>query len=211
MRRNAVVTGAVACIALSALFLFAAVDVVRSRNALRADDVRFRTAPAATGLWDPPALMPSRTTQALLGVGDDLAFRRALRAVRLAMRDDPKATDTEKVLQRAAAESRLAAVAQRGGDLVRRSRALALLSVLRLSTPVASPEEREAVVKVAVADLQEAIALDPGNDDAKYDLEFTLRRNRGTQTAQGGPTPNSSGGAGSSKGAATSGPPKSGY
>ena len=211
MKRAAILAAVVACIALSGLLVLVAADVTRWRNALRADDVRFRTAPAASGLWDPTALVPLGTTRALLGVDDDLAFRRALRAVRLAMREDTKVTDTERVLQRAEAEARLAAVAEDGSDLVRRSRALALLSVLRLSTPVASPQEREAAVKLAVANLQEAIALDPGNDDAKYDLEFTLRRNRGTQNAQGGATPNSSGGAGSSKGAATSGPQTSGY
>ncbi len=210
MRRIALVTGAVACVAASALLAVAAVDVTHVRNAVVADDLAFRAAPADTGLWGSTALVPLGTARTLLGVDDDLAFRRALRALRLALRDDPKVTDTKRVLQRADAEARLEAAAGDDGESARRSRASTLLGVLRLSTPVASPEERQAVQKVAVANLQEAIALDPGNDDAKYDLEFTLRRSRGAQTAQGGATPNSSGGTGSSKGAATA-PPTSGY
>ena len=210
MKRAVLVICALACLSLSALLVLLAADIARWRDALRADDVRYRTAPAVSGLWDPAARVPLGATRTMLAIDDDLAFRRAVRAVRLARLEDAKITGTESVLKRAEAEARLEAIVAGGGDPARRSRALTLLGVLRLSTPAADPQERAAVQKAAIANLQEAIVLDPDNDDAKYDLEFTLRRSRGVQTAQGGPTPNPSGGAGSSKGAAT-GPPGSGY
>lgn len=210
MKRAVLIICALACLSLSALLVLLAADIARWRDALRADDVRYRTAPAVRGLWDPAARVPLGATRTMLAIDDDLAFRRAVRAVRLARLEDAKITGTESVLKRAEAEARLEAIVAGGGDPARRSRALTLLGVLRLSTPAADPQERAAVQKAAIANLQEAIVLDPDNDDAKYDLEFTLRRSRGVQTAQGGPTPNPSGGAGPSKGAAT-GPPGSGY
>jgi hypothetical protein len=70
-------------------------------------------------------------------------------------------------------------------------------------------QERRVALRSAVSNLQKAIALDPTNDEAKYNLEVVLRRSRGVQTVQGGPAPNPTSGPGS-KGAAT-GPPGTGY
>jgi hypothetical protein len=112
------------------------------------------------------------------------------------------------VLQRADAKAPRGGA--EGGDPARRSRALGLLGVLQLATPATSREERSTALKAATANLQQAIMLDPDNDDAKYNLELILRTSRGVQTQRGGPAPNPTGGADSSRGAAT-GPPGSGY
>jgi hypothetical protein len=204
------VAGAAGCFLVAALLLLVAVDVSRWHDALRADDVRYRAAAGVSGLWDPEGLVPLDATRHLLGVGDDVAFRQAVRAMRLAELEEATNSDPKQVLQRAEAQERLEAIVEGGGDAVRRSRAMALLGVLRLSTPSADPEEREAVLRAATADLQEAITLDPGNDEAKYNLETVLRTSQGVQTVRGGPTPNPTAGPGSSRGAAT-GPPGSGY
>lgn len=209
MRRIGLVAGAVACLALAVLLTLLAADVSRWRDALRADDVRYRAAPGVSDLWNPAALVPLGVARNLIGGDDDLAFRRAVRALRLARLEEGSVSDPKLVLQRAEAEARLEAIVVGGGDPARRSRAMSLLGTLRLATPAANPQERAAVLRIAVANLQEAIALDPDNDDAKYNLEVALRRSRGVQTVQGGPTPNTSSGPGG-KGAAT-GPPGSGY
>lgn len=209
VKRAALVAGAAACLAVAALLALLAADVSRWGDALRADDVRYRAAPGVTDLWNPAALLPLGAARNLLGVDDDLAFRRALRALRLSRLEDGAVSDPTVVLQRAEAEARLEAIVAGGGDPARRSTAMGLLGMLRLATPAANPQERATVLRIAVANLQEAIALDPHNDDAKYNLEVALRRSRGVQTVQGGPTPNASSGPGS-KGAAT-GPPGSGY
>jgi hypothetical protein len=209
-RRSLLVAGAVACSLAAVFALLLAGDVLRWDRAIRADDVRYRASAGATDLWDPTAIVPLGVAEDLLRVDDDVAFRRAVRALRLANVENPSSSDPQQVLQRAEAENRLEAIANGDGDAGRRSRALTLLAALRLSTPSANREERAAALRSAVAGLQEAIALDPGNDDAKYNLEGAFRTSRGVQTAQGGPAPNPNSGPGGSRGAAT-GPPGSGY
>ena len=208
--RRGLVLGAVVCLVLAALLVLLAADISRWRDALSADDVRYRAAPDATDLWNRDALVPLVAARNVLGVDDDLAFRRAVRAVRLGKLEDPTTSDTEVLLQRAEARERLEAIAADGGDPVRRSRAMALLGVLLLATPVSDAEEQVAALKAAVANLQGAIALDPGNSDAKFNLEFALRQRRGGLSATGAAAPNPSGSSSTTRGAAT-GPPGSGY
>ena len=209
MRRSGAIAGGVACLVLALVLVVLAVDVWRWSDALRTDDVRYRAA-ADGDLWDTVAFVPLGGTRALLGIDDDLAFRRAVRSLRLSRLDERTNSDTELVLQRADAQARLEAIAEGAGDPARRSRALVLLGVLQLATPATTPEERSTALKAATANLQEAIVLDPNNEEAKYNLERVLRSSRGVQTQRGGPAPDPSGGADSSKGAAT-GPPGSGY
>ncbi len=153
---------------------------------------------------------PASVTQKLLGVDDDLAFRRAVRAVRLSQLDDPTDSDPHVVLRRAKAQALLQDVISQDTNPARRSRAMSLLSVSLLSTPSADQDERATIQRVALANLQKAIEIDPSNDEAKFNLEVVLRRKAGVQTVQGGPTPNPSSGQGDSRGAAT-GPPGKGY
>lgn len=210
MRRSALIAGAAACSVVAVFLALLAADVVRWHDALPAGDVRYRAAAGASDLWVPGTILPLGTARTVLGIEDDLAFRRAVRALRLANLDDPTNSDPKQVLQRSEAETRLEAIADGSGDRLRRSRAMTLLAVLRLSTPSANQEERAAVLRSAVAGLQEAIALDPGNADAKFNLEAVLRTSRGAQTVVGGPAPNPTGAPGGARGAAT-GPPGSGY
>ena len=208
--RRGLVLGAAVCFVLAALLVLLAADISRWRNALAADDVRYRSAPGASDLWNREALVPLGVARNVLGVDDDLAFRRAVRAVRLGRLDEPESSDTKVLLQRAEARERLEAIAAGGADPARRSRALALLGVLLLATPVSDAEEQVAALKAAVANLQGAIALDPDNSDAKFNLEFALRQRRGGLSASGAAAPNPSGSSSTTRGAAT-GPPGSGY
>ena len=209
-RQRLLVLGAAACGVAAVLLLMLALDVLRWEDAMAADDVRYRSEASAGTLWQPTAVVPLGVARRLLRIEDDVALRRAVRALRLATLDNPSSSDPKQVLQRAEAESRLEAIAESDGDPVRRSKAMTLLAVLRLSTPAATREERASVLRAAVAGLQEAIALDPGNDDAKYNLEGAFRTSRGVQTQTGGPSPDPTSGPGGSRGAAT-GPPGSGY
>jgi hypothetical protein len=192
------------------LLALLAADVSNWRGAVRAGDVRYRATPGAADLWRPATVVPFALARRVLEVDDDVAFRRAVRELRLAELETASASDATAVLHRARAQSRLEAIAAGDGDRVRRSRAAGLLGVLNLATPAANPQERATVLRSAVANLQQAIALDPGNDEAKYNLEMALRRSRGVQTVQGGPTSGAASSSNGSKGAAT-GPPGSGY
>ena len=210
MRRAALVAGAAACLALVTLVALLAADVWRWRDALRTDDVRYRSTPSSRDLWNPAAFVPLAAAQNSLGVDDDLAFRRAVRAMRLGKLEDVRASDTEVLLQRAEAQTRLAAIAADGGDPARRSRAMTLLGVLLVATPVPTVEEQAATLKAAITNLQTAIELDPDNSDAKFNLEFALRQRSAGLSSRGGSSPNPAGNPNRSRGAAT-GAAGSGY
>ena len=210
MRLAGRIVGTLVCLALAALLVLLAVDVSHWRDALRADDGRYRTTPSAGDLWNPEALVPLAAARKGLGVDDDLAFRRAVRAVRLARLEDVRTSDTRVLIQRAEAKDRLEAIAAGVGDPARRSRAMTLLGVLLLAAPVASSEEQAAALKAAVTNLQKAISLDPDNSDAKFNLEYALRQRSAGLSARGGAAPNPSGAPNRSRGAAT-GAPGSGY
>jgi hypothetical protein len=210
LKRALLVLGALVCLALATPLALLAADDLRWRDALRSGDVRYRAVPEANDLWTPAALVPSGAARNLLGVRDDLAFRRALRALRLARIGSDKNFDPRLAVRRAEAESRLEAIVAGHGDRARRSRAANLLGVIALAAPASTPQERAVTLKKAIDILQGAIALDPNNDEAKYNLELALRRRRGTQTVQGGATPTPSAGTAGAKGAAT-GPPGNGY
>jgi tetratricopeptide (TPR) repeat protein len=210
VRRAGPVAGAVVCLVLVVLVVLLAADVWRWRDALRSDDVRYRSAPSSSDLWDPASFVPLALARNSLGVDDDLAFRRAVRAMRLGKLEDARAFDTKVLLQRADAQTRLAAIAEDGGDPERRSRAMTLLGVVLLATPVPTVEEQAAALKAAITNLQTAIELDPDNSDAKFNLEFALRQRSAGLSARGGSSPNPLGNPNRSRGAAT-GAAGSGY
>lgn len=210
MRRVGLIGGALVCVALGAVLVLLAADVWRWGDAVRTDDVRYRAAASADDLWDPGALVPLAAARKTLALGDDLAFRRAVRAMRLGKLEDTRSFDTEVLIQRAEAQAQLEAIAAGNDDPARRSRAMTLVGVMLLATPVTTTEEQIAALQTAVKHLQTAIELDPDNNDAKFNLEFALRRRNVGLSAQGGSAPNPAGTPNTSKGAAT-GSAGSGY
>ncbi|HLG10023.1 MAG TPA: hypothetical protein VI409_15250 [Gaiellaceae bacterium] len=200
-RRAALVVGAIGCFALAAVLLTLALDVTHWNDAMRADDVRYRATPEATDLWQPATAMPLDAGRTLLGVRDDVDFRRAVRALRLARLEDATAGDAELALRRNEAQARLEAIAGGDGDKVRRSRAAGLLGALGLARLASETQERVALLEATIGNLQFAIALDPGNEEAKFNLELAIQRGRGLQLTEGAGGTNPSPGGAGSKGA----------
>lgn len=209
-KRAAMVGSAFACFALAAVLFLLAADVARWRDAIPADDVRYRVNPAADDLWQPETRMPFHAARALVGVRDDVEFRRAVRALRLSRLEEATVSDPALALSRSEAQARLEAVAIGDGDRMRRSRATGLLGALGLARLASETQDRVALIESTITNLQLAIALDPDNDEAKFNLELALQRARGMQLteAAGGASP-SPGGAGA-RGAGT-GDAGSGY
>lgn len=83
-RRIAVPVGALLCLTLSVVLALLALDVARSSDAIRTGDVRYRASPEDDTLWRAEELVPLALARNMLGVEDDVAFRRAVRALRLA-------------------------------------------------------------------------------------------------------------------------------
>jgi len=185
------------------MLVLLAADVWRWGDAIAADDVRYRAAPSAGDLWDPGALVPLAAARKGLALDDDLAFRRAVRSMRLGNLEDTRSFDTDVLIHRAEAQTQLERIAAGGGDPTRRSRALTLVGVILLATPVTTSEEQLAALKAAVKHLRTAIELDPDNNEAKFNLEFALRRRSGGLGARGGSFPNPAGTPNTSRGAAT--------
>jgi hypothetical protein len=214
LRRELLLVLSVAAFLAAAYLTLVAVDVGRWRSTVAADDVRYRVA-SADELWSPDTLAPFDAGGRLLGVGDDVAFRQALRAMRASSPDDPTVSDPHLAVRRTEAADRLESVVVHDRDPGRRSRASNLLGVLGMVLFNASPSggnlgDRSELLLSAVASFEQAIAIDPGNDDAKYNLQVILLRGQGllpTESAAGrNPTPGGRGAKG-----AGAGEPGSGY
>lgn len=208
--RTAVGVGALACFALAVTLLLLAVDLTRWSDALESGDVRYRSDPADEQVWHADTRVPFAIARDTLGVEDDVAFREALRALRNAQLDDAVISDPEVAIRRNEAQSRLEAIVAADSDDTRRSRAAGLLGVLGLARSVYETQEREALLSATIANLRLAIELDPGNDEAKYNLELAHQRSRGLELTEAAAGQNPAPGGTGSKGAGA-GEPGSGY
>ena len=210
-KRIAISAGALLCLALAVVFALLALDVVRWSDAIRAGDVRYRASAADDALWRADELVPLAAARNVLGVEDDIAFRRAVRALRVSRLGDPTGSisDPEIAIHRNEAQARLEAIVTGDFDLARRSRAAGLLGVLGLVRFVTETQGRDALLSSTISNLQLAIALDPANDEAKQNLELAFQRGRGLDPSEGAgganPAPGGNGAKGAGAGQAGSG------
>jgi hypothetical protein len=201
--------GALGCFVAGLLLLLLAADATRWSDALAADDVRYRDAPEAK-LWEPARAVPVGVVRVALGVNDDVAFRRALRAFRLSHPEAPGISDPNLVVSRNEATAQLTDIVEHAKSPWRRSTAANLLGVLSYSDAINDYTNRERLITNAASRFQQAIAFDPGNDDAKYNLQLALALSRGLGLTESGGGTNPSPGGKGSKGAGA-GDPGSGY
>ncbi|MEX2212078.1 MAG: hypothetical protein WD689_10000 [Gaiellaceae bacterium] len=206
--RNAL--GALACFVVAAVLALVAADVARWPDALRAGDVRYRVAPEEDGLWRPGQRVPGEPARRLLGVGDDLELRDALRTLRLSKLDNLVISDPKLALLRGEARARLQALAGGDAEAATRSRAMGLLGALSFASALNEVRERVTHLQEAVRSFHDAIVTDPENAEAKLNLELALQRSRGVEAAEGSGGPNPSPGGAGSRGAGA-GTPGSGY
>lgn len=211
VERSLVGLAAVVCLVLALGLSLLARDVAASRAAISKGDVEYRIAPEETGLWRTGTIIPFHLATSLIGTDDDVDLRRAVRAMRLARLDDPTASlsDPRVTLLRNDAQARLDTIVATAKDPKQRSRAAGLLGVLGLARLVSETQDRAALLGATVSNLQLAIALDPTNDEAKYNLELALQRSRGIQLTEGAggqnPSPGGAGSTGAGAGDAGSG------
>lgn len=192
---------AVAACLVAAFAAFAlAFDVATMHAALRDDDVRYRAQPEEK-LWVPRQVLPGRLSETLLDVGDDVLFRRALRATRLSHPESPGFSDPTYVINRNDASAWLTDIVQGDSSAERRAQAANLLGVLSFSDAIADYTNRGRLLASAAARFRQAIAFDPANEDAKHNLELTLSRSRGLELAEAGGGTNPSPGGKGSRGA----------
>ena len=157
------------------LLVVLAVDVLRAPGELASDDRSFQTDPQRQeGLWE-VGFMPDDASVELLGLEDDIAFRRL---VALYAAVEPGEVDVEGVPEletlRAEAQSEVARASRREQDAARRARLLTMRGVLSLDVGGLDPDERRRLLEEAAKTFRRAVALDPSNVDAMTNLEAAL-------------------------------------
>ena len=205
IRIVAVVAGLSAGIALVLL----ATDVLLWQRAMGSSDTRFASGSLANGLWKPDQLVPFGAAQALLGVDDDLAYRQAVRAFVLGRPRDEPFRSTELLGQRGQAQDLLQSIADSNSEPRRRAEAANLVGVLGFANAAIDQDQAYVYLSQSIVRFRQAILLDPGSDDAKYNLELALTRLEKTPRPSGQKQQRSSSG-GARSGAGT-GEPGSGY
>jgi len=161
------------------LVLFAA-DTRAWQSAVRRDDMRFRALPDHSSLWAPSTILPGDPAGEVLGTSDTIEWRRALQSfwyTRIGA--NPQAQEDLPKL-RATAQGHLLHLISSGKSARERSGAANLLGVLIITTPLSAGNQQAQlqVIKQAIAYFQQAVALDPANDEAKQNLELLLRATR---------------------------------
>jgi hypothetical protein len=176
-------------VALALVFL--AFGVLRTPGAIEADDARFHSAPLRqTGLWDDVDGLPAQAGTRLVGAEDDLAYRRTLAFFkRLRPGEVAQVSDPERENEWAKLQFDLTTRSREESNPGRRSELQNLLGVLSLARFLYSaPEERDEILKGALGSFRNAVELDPGNEDAKVNLELALRTFSGILTPSNEPT-----------------------
>lgn len=176
---------AAACLVAAAMLVLLALDARAWSSRLPADDLRYRRDPSTHGLWQPRQLAPFGLARGVLGLGDDLAYRRALREFRIGRPLEPVFT-TAVTTHRIEAQIKLTNVLANTRDAARASQAANLLGVLGFSMASQDVGQRATFLNNAVTAFRRAIVIDPANDDALFNLEYALDQLRGSGEQQAG-------------------------
>ena len=156
------------CLAVAAVALALARDVWLWEKAIRDADRRAQFARTVPASWEAATVLPGDPGRALLGIDDDLGYRRLYVRASAVAAESSSATTS----QRSLLEADLARVS-RTTNAVAASAAANLLGVLFFTDPddpENSPAER------AVGAFQDATLSDPANASAKANLELILRQ-----------------------------------
>lgn len=172
LRRALLVLSAVAGLAL----LLLGVDSVVVSRQISADDFRYQAAPERQrGLWEEIGLTPGRLTSHVLGIEDDLAYRRATSLFTRSRPGRAPYPGPALAARRGQAALLLTRTSQAETDRRRRAQLLNFLGTLPLDRRIQDQAERASVLQNAIGIFESAVRVDPGNADAKANLELVLR------------------------------------
>lgn len=171
--RSAPLTLGAACLVAAVLVGLLAEDVRNWSGAVRKGDVRMRIVPARGDPWRLPNRFPFRTAEHLIGARDDVAFRRALRAFVLTRPRYRGRFGFGFIAPRDGARNRFRAIQRGSGDPANRSAAANFLGLMAYES---AGFIDSGYIRTSTRLFQDAVRLDPGNDQAKFNLELMLDR-----------------------------------
>jgi hypothetical protein len=162
-------------VAAGVLLALLAADVRRWDEHARAGDLRFEVDPAAAR-WTASSRLPFDPALRLLGLRDQLAFRRAAQRFE-AVKSAGNGFDNgvSEVQTRGEVQAQLADRG-RAGDARLASAADNLAGILAFVDSRRTGANAPAPVERSVAAFRDAVQLDPANEDAKFNLELLLRQ-----------------------------------
>ena len=153
-------------------------DVLRTPGWISQDDSRFESAPVrGSGLWNEPGMLATRARLEVLGIEDDFAYRRAVALFsRLRPGQADQGIDPEQEARWAKLQFELTNQSRENPDPELRSELQNLMGVTLLARYLyASPDQRNMLLSNAVGAFRTAVELDPDNDEAKLNLELSMR------------------------------------
>ena len=177
------VAGAALCVAAAVVLVLLALDARAWSSRFPADDLRYRRDASAPKLWSPHELSPFGLDRSVLGIDDDIAYRRALREFRIGRPLEP-VFSTDATTHRVQAQIQLTNVAAAAGPPARASQAANLMGVLGFAMATQDAAQRETFLNNAITAFRQAIAFDPTNDDALFNLEYALDQLKGSGEQQ---------------------------
>jgi hypothetical protein len=180
----------VVLLGLATVLVLFALDVRAWQGTFTQSDVRFRAQRSHIGLWRSPAVLPFDPARSVLGLGDALAYRRALQLFWLNTGGKSTGGQADLAATRVAAETDLQRLMASAATPQERSNAANLLGVMTVEAPENSATQKQEIAS-AVRYFAQAIRDDPTNYDAKLNLELLLRvahpgKNKLDQDARGG-------------------------
>ena len=178
-RRDAILVAAsIVAVPLALALVVLAIDVLRTPGWISEDDSRFASSPVrSSGLWKEPGLLATRGRLKALGVEDDFAYRRIVsRFARLQPGQSDQGIDPEQEARWAKLQFDLTNQSRENPDPELRSELQNLMGVTLLARYLyASPDQRNMLLSNAVGAFRTAVELEQENDDAKLNLELSLR------------------------------------
>jgi len=183
LRRWLLLGVAALCLALATIAALAARDAGAWGSSLRAGDVA--AAQPGTPSWTPDQIAPFGLARRLLGVDDDLAFRQAVATFHRARTGIPSFDNgLQGTALRVQAEAELAREIRNDTNGPRASAAANLLGVLTV-IDATSPAGSQTPIERSIFEFEDAIHLDPGNEQAKTNLELLYQLTSPPNTPRG--------------------------
>ncbi len=176
MKRALALVGAAFAAAAATVLLLLALDLRRYEHRVAADDAALAANPTRRDLWRPAQVVPFGAARSLLGLDDDLAYRRALRLFLLGKPWLTGQTPLQVQAYRNAAQVELSRLVQHDTNPERRSRELNMLGALSTTaiSPLDPAHRLNALVRATLS-YRDAVSADDRDDAAKFNLEVSLR------------------------------------